>query len=120
MVTEIAPRHQREVFSPHPDDPYLSVEIGLYYLISRFRKQVGVLLRLRRDDLERRWCAAHSVGFPSRPGHAAYGGGRAANAYRDPFRSLRRLAARALDLRSVRFPFELRSSAHFPIERRTS
>ena len=81
MVTEIAPRHQREVFSPHPDDPYLSVEIGLYYLISRFRKQVGVLLRLRRDDLERRWCAAHSVGFPSRPGHAAYGGGRDANAY---------------------------------------
>jgi len=81
MVTEIAPRHQREVFSPHPDDPYLSVEIGLYYLISRFRKQVGVLLRLRRDDLERRWCAAHSVGFPSRPGLAAYGGGRDANAY---------------------------------------
>ena len=34
MVTEIAPRHQREVFSPHPDDPYLTVEIGLYYLIS--------------------------------------------------------------------------------------
>ena len=31
MVTEIAPRHQREVFSPHPDDPYLTVEIGLYY-----------------------------------------------------------------------------------------
>ena len=39
------------------------------------------ILRLRRDDLERRWCAAHSVGFPSRPGHAAYGGGRDANAY---------------------------------------
>jgi hypothetical protein len=57
MVTEIAPRHQREVFSPHPDDPYLSVEIGLYYLISLLRKQVGVLLRLRRDDLERRLCA---------------------------------------------------------------
>jgi hypothetical protein len=51
MVTEIAPRHQREVFSPHPDDPYLSVEIVLYYLISRLRKQVrdfDVLLRLRR------------------------------------------------------------------------
>ena len=56
-MTEISPRHQREVFSPHPDDPYLSVEIGLYYLISRFRKQVGVLLRLRRDDLKRRLCA---------------------------------------------------------------
>ena len=28
MVTEISLRHQREVFSPHPDDPYLSVEIG--------------------------------------------------------------------------------------------
>ena len=41
MVTEIAPRHQREVFSPHPDDPYLTVEIGLYYLISWLRKQVG-------------------------------------------------------------------------------
>ena len=39
------------------------------------------VLRLRRDDLERRWCAARSVGFPSRPGHAAYGGGRDANAY---------------------------------------
>jgi hypothetical protein len=49
MVTEISPRHQREVFSPHPDDPYLSVEIGPHYLISRLRKQVGVLLRLRRD-----------------------------------------------------------------------
>ena len=65
-------------------------------------------------------CAARSVGFPSRPGHAAYGGGRDANAYRDPLRSLRRLAARALDLRSARFPSELCSSTHFPIERRTS
>ena len=44
MVTEIAPRHQREVFSPHPDDPYLTVEIGLYYLISWLRKQVGDFL----------------------------------------------------------------------------
>ena len=53
MVTEIAPRHQREVFSPHPDDPYLSVEIGLHYLISRLRKQVEIfsnLKNIRMDD----------------------------------------------------------------------
>ena len=41
MVTEISLRHQREVFSPHPDDPYLSVEIGTYYLTNQIRNQVA-------------------------------------------------------------------------------
>ena len=35
MVTEIASRHQREVFSPHPDDPNLSVEI--IYIVAYLR-----------------------------------------------------------------------------------
>ena len=43
MVTEISLRHQREVFSPHPDDPYLSVEIGAYYLTNQIRNQVRKL-----------------------------------------------------------------------------
>ena len=41
MVTEISLRHQREVFSPHPDDPYLSVEIDAYYLTNQIRNQVA-------------------------------------------------------------------------------
>ena len=41
MVTEISLRHQREVFPPHPDDPYLSVEIGTYCLTDQIRNQVA-------------------------------------------------------------------------------
>jgi hypothetical protein len=70
------------------------------------------------DDLERRLCAPDMRSALRRVPDLSLvpRDGRVVNADRGALRPLR--YARALDLRSARLPFELRSSAHFPSVRR--